>query len=84
MQEATVAPHRSAFGLLGSAVVAETFYAARDKTRSFIEDDDETQRLVMEVFDTGPDALGIPNTMPSLITALAKKLGYTELTMPFI
>ena len=54
------------FGLLGSAIVAETFYQARDLTRTQIEEDNEIQALAATLFDGD-----VPDTMPKLIESLA-------------
>ena len=87
--EGQFASARHSFGTLGSAIVAETFFAERDRTKCQIEQHEGTRQLVTAVFgdldepDAGPSEAG-PADMPSMITALARRLGYENLTYPFI
>lgn len=89
MHEAMLGSPKHAFGLMGSVIVAETFFAIRDRTEHLIELDEATLRLVADLFgeskasDVGPLGAG-PADMPSLIKDLAQRLGYVDLTCPFI
>lgn len=89
MFEAMSGSPQHAFGLLGSAVVAETFFAARDRTERMIEYDEETRTLVSDVFDRAQEkdveqSCAGPSDMPSMIAGLARHLGYIDLKHPFI
>ena len=72
------------FGILGSAVVAETFYTARDRTRALIEDDERTRDFIEEVLGTDASDSDVPNSMPLLVSALAERLRYQNLKNPFV
>ena len=60
-------------GPLGSAIVAETFYAARDRTEALIEKSDEIHSFAVKLFGDS-----VPKRMPVLIKELAERVGLSD------
>ena len=70
---------KKGFGFLGSIIVAEVLYAARDKTFALIEGDPAVCDDVAHVFPNG-----VPETMPDLILDLAEATGLAHLDCRFV